>query len=87
MKFSTRSIAPPHPKISGAGGPWPPQGRLAVAVRVSEAGHVPAGLQLRERIDPFLFTAELDAADLYRVADDPGVVSIAPARRIEPTQP
>lgn len=83
MKFIVRETALPHRKITG-GGSLAQAGTLACIVRVSIPNHVPPGVAVRERIDPFLFTANIDGAALGTVADDPAVIAISPAQRIDP---
>jgi hypothetical protein len=83
MKFIVREAALPHRKITGGSGAVQ-GGMVACIVRVSIPNHVPAGVAVRERIDPFLFTADIDGASLNGVADDPAVIAISPAQRVDP---
>jgi hypothetical protein len=53
---------------------------VQVIVRVTEEGYVPDCVHLRARISELMFTAELPAAALPALADDPRVASVGPPR-------
>ena len=82
MAFSFRLNQPPSDKLAGASAA-PVEGRVKVIVKVKTPGHVPKRTTVRSRLDPQMFTAELDASDLGLIAADPDVVAISPAQRVE----
>jgi hypothetical protein len=53
-------------------------------VKVREANYVPAGFEVRTRIDELMFTAEARPPDAEAASDDPAVESISRARRLHP---
>ncbi len=55
----------------------------AAIVKVRSADYVPPGIDLRARISPYLFTADVTEADLSRMQADDDVVSVSFARRIK----
>ncbi|MGD9892762.1 MAG: hypothetical protein AB7R89_26495 [Dehalococcoidia bacterium] len=60
--------------------------RVAVVMRVSEESYVPAGVAVRARISPTIFTAELTREEIDRLQRDPKLVSIGTARDVRPAQ-
>ena len=58
--------------------------RVTAIIQVAEAGYVPAGVKVRARLGPQMFTAEVAAGDLEHLQNDAQVVSIGTAKRIHP---
>jgi len=50
---------------------------FAVIIEVNEANYLPSGIELRSRISPFIFTANLSKSYLHKLEQDPKVESIA----------
>ncbi len=57
-------------------------GPTRVIVKVRKRGYVPAGFDVRTRVDDLLFTAEASEADLVTAGADPDVESIERGRRL-----
>lgn len=51
---------------------------LVATVRVSREGYVPSGVEVRTRISPFIFTANISPEVLEKLGEDPAVVAIEP---------
>jgi len=58
-------------------------GPMTAIIKVNLPGYVPDQVAVRARIGPEMFTAEFDSSILDRLQDDPLVVSIGRARRLE----
>lgn len=67
-----------HPAWASGASATPAE--VQVIVRVTEEGYVPDCVQVRARISELLFTAELSAAALPTLAEDPRVASVGPPR-------
>lgn len=55
-----------------------PEVPLVATVRVTTAGYIPAGIEVRTWIGSFIFTANIPHDRLEQLEQDPGVVSIEP---------
>ena len=84
--FTSRTVKSLPRKVSGCITDWPASGLVHVTVQVSQAGHVPAGVELRTRIDEMLFTGQMQASALRQVAADPLLVSLAAATKVMPAK-
>jgi hypothetical protein len=51
---------------------------LLATVKVSQEGYVPSGVEVRTKISPFIFTANIPYEVLERLEQDPAVVAIEP---------
>jgi hypothetical protein len=51
---------------------------LVATVKVSQEGYVPAGVEVRTKISPFIFTANIPYELLAQLEQDPAVVVIEP---------
>lgn len=51
---------------------------LVATVRVSQEGYVPYGVEVRARISPSIFTANISPKVLEKLEEDPAVVAIEP---------
>jgi hypothetical protein len=56
---------------------------LVATVKVARAEYVPAGIEIRTRISPSIFTANIPREILHRLEQDPDVVSIEPAYKLK----
>ena len=56
---------------------------VTAIVKVTEAGYVPSGIDVRAQIAPNLFTAKMHREDIDRLDQDPRVVSIDTGRRLQ----
>ena len=59
--------------------------RVRLVVKVAEPGYVPAGFEVRTRIDDVLFTAEAEEEAVAAAAADPQVQSMERARGLHPS--
>jgi hypothetical protein len=55
---------------------------LLATVKVAEEGYVPAGIEVRTRVSPLIFTANIPHEMLDGLERDPAVVSIEPAYKL-----
>lgn len=55
---------------------------LVATVKVSQAGYVPSGVEVRTRISPFIFTANIPREVLEQLEQDPAVVAIEPVYKL-----
>jgi hypothetical protein len=51
---------------------------LVATVKVSQEGYVPSGIEVRTRIAPSIFTANIPLEILEKLENDPAVVAIEP---------
>jgi hypothetical protein len=51
---------------------------LLATVKVSQEGYVPSGVEVRTKISPFIFTANIPYEVLEQLEQDPAVVAIEP---------
>lgn len=56
---------------------------LVATVKVAQAEYVPAGIEIRTRISPSIFTANIPREILHRLEQDPNVISIEPAYKLK----
>lgn len=61
----------------------PETSHLHAILKVKREGYVPRNVRLRERIDPTLFTADVEAQDLERLESDDEVSSVAISRPLD----
>lgn len=57
---------------------------VSVVVQVTESNYVPEGVDIRARISARMFTAQLPAAGLEQLQQDPRVVSVGFPRAVHP---
>jgi hypothetical protein len=55
---------------------------LLATVKVSQEGYVPSGVEVRSKISPFIFTANIPYEVLERLEQDPAVVAIEPVSNL-----
>lgn len=55
---------------------------LLAVIRVRQPGHVPKGVELRQRLGPDLFTARIKGGWLERTLSDPLVAEVEPSRSL-----
>lgn len=55
---------------------------LMATVKVSQAGYVPSGVQVRTWISPSIFTANIPREILDQLQNDPAVVAIEPTYKL-----
>lgn len=55
---------------------------LVATIKVSEAGYIPAGVEVRARISPLIFTANIPPEVLPQLEQDPIVLAIEPAQNL-----
>jgi hypothetical protein len=58
---------------------------IVATVKVSLEGYVPSGLEVRTRISPSIFTANIPPEIWERLEQDPAVMSIEPAYNLRPS--
>jgi hypothetical protein len=56
---------------------------VVATVKVAQAEYVPAGIEIRTRISPSIFTANIPREILHRLEQDPEVISIEPAHNLK----
>jgi hypothetical protein len=61
-------------------------GKTAVIVKVSRDDYVPAGVDVRARISPQIFTADVDVDDIVRLEEDADVVSLGMPEAVGPIE-
>ena len=71
-------------KISGYAAAFRDSGVLTVIiiVNVDQADYIPAGIYVRQKITPFIFTSEVKGEDLLRLDNDPRVISVEVCRKM-----
>lgn len=55
---------------------------LVATIKVSQKGYVPSGVEIRARISPLIFTANIPYEILERLEQDPAVVAIEPVSNL-----
>lgn len=83
-KYRVEYITPEHSKLrlSREALRESHQEPLMATVKVSQAGYVPSGVQVRTWISPSIFTANIPAEILDQLQNDPAVVAIEPAYKL-----
>jgi hypothetical protein len=61
----------------------PEHNRLRAIVKVNVDGYVPEHVELRQRIDGEMFTAEFDSDLLDELEEDEGVASVAVSEKLD----
>ena len=55
---------------------------LVATIKVSQKGYVPSGVEVRARISPLIFTANIPYEVLAQLEQDPAVVAIEPVSNL-----
>jgi len=58
------------------------EGFVVATVKVAKEGYIPSGIEIRTRISPSIFTANIPREILDRLEGDPAVVSIEPVYKL-----
>lgn len=69
-------------KMEFSGGKEQKSGLVSVIVKVNKPGYVPDELNLRSRIDPYMFTADTQAECIDKIKDNTAVESISVNRSL-----
>lgn len=80
-QYRVEYVTPQHSKLRLSGEAFKKlnQEELLVAtVKVSQEGYVPFGVEIRTKISPFIFTANIPYDILAELEQDPAVVAIEP---------
>lgn len=78
-KYKIESVAPEHSKLRLSGEALQllnQESFLLATVKVAKEGYIPAGIEIRALISPFIFTAKIPRERLAQLEHDPAVVSM-----------
>lgn len=83
--YRVEYFTPEHSKLRLSGEAMRKLGReapLVATIKVSQEEYVPSGVEIRTRISPLIFTANIPHEVLAQLEQDPAVVAIEPVSNL-----
>jgi hypothetical protein len=87
-KYRIEYVAPENSKLKLSGDALKAleqENFLVATIKVDRNGYIPPGIEIRTRISPLIFTANIPREMLKCLLDDPAVISIEPACELTPS--